>query len=173
MDIFGHQRFVGNGDAQPLNGGRDGEIHRVEVLIFVHGKARTFLFRQPQRPVCLIPCRMQERQRSQRCTRPHRAYHRGECLFEQQVACAHVRAEHDGRVVRFGFEIDVMIGGGGQGDLQIRLLTLHLQQARHQPAHGAGGRLEPDHGLLAAGLVGHGQQVFERRLQFREQGAAL
>ena len=30
-------------------------------------------------------------------------------------------------------------------------------QARHQPAHGAGGGLQPDHGVLAAGLVGHGQ----------------
>jgi hypothetical protein len=90
---------------------------------------------------------VQERQRTQRSTRPHRADHRRERLFEQQIACAHVRAEHNGGVVRFGFEIDVVIGGGGQRDLQIRLLALHLQQGS-QP-HGAGWRLQPDHGLLA------------------------
>ena len=84
-----------------------------------------------------------------------------------------MRAEHDGRVVRFGFEIDVVIGGGGQRDLQIRMLALHLQQARHQPAHGAGGGLQPDHPVLAAGLVGHGQQLLESGLQLRKQGATL
>jgi len=116
---------------------------------------------------------MQERQRSQRCTRPHRAYHRRERLFEQQIACAHVRAEHDGRIIGFSFEIDVMIGSGGESDLQIRLFALHLQQARHQPAHRAGWGFEPDHGLLAPGLVRHGQQLFKGGLQLRKQGAAL
>ena len=84
-----------------------------------------------------------------------------------------MRAKHNGRVVRFGFEIDVMIGGGRQRDLQIRMRVLHLQQARYQPAHGAGRGLKPDHGMLATGLVGHGQQLFESGLQLRKQGAAL
>jgi len=63
--------------------------------------------------------------------------------------------------------------GGGQGDLQLGLLALHLQQPRHQPAHGAGGYLQTHHGLLGAGLVRHRQKVLPGGAQIRQQGATL
>jgi len=63
--------------------------------------------------------------------------------------------------------------GGGQGDLQFGLLAFHLQQSRHQPAHGAGRHFKAHHGLLGAGLVCHCQKMFIRGAQIRQQGAAL
>ena len=82
-------------------------------------------------------------------------------------------AKDNGGIIGFGFEIDAVIVGGGQGNLQFRLFALQLQQPWHQPAHGAGGHLQAHHRLLRPGLVRHREKMFIRRAQIRQQGAAL
>jgi len=61
--IFRHQPFVGYRHTKSLNRGADRQIHRIEMLIFAHNRARCVLLCQPQRPVGFITGGMQKSQR--------------------------------------------------------------------------------------------------------------
>ena len=82
-------------------------------------------------------------------------------------------AENDRRVVGLRFEVNAVFGGGGQGDLQLRVALLYRHQPGHQPADGAGWRLQAHHRLLLTRLLGDGDQAAKRRLELRIEGAAL
>ncbi len=67
-----------------------------------------------------------------------------------------MRAENNRRVVGLGFEIDVMIGGGGERYLHVAERFFQLHQLWHQPADGAGRGFQADDVVLLARLLGGG-----------------
>ncbi|MNP21242.1 hypothetical protein D3C76_1138530 [compost metagenome] len=70
-------------------------------------------------------------------------------------------AKDDRGVIRFGFEVNRMIGCGRQRNLQFGLIAFDFKQPWDQPAHRARWYFQTHYRLLSACLLGHGKQMFE------------